>query len=144
MFGVYYAKYAYNYLIKELIMAKRRATVQYKTGSGAKAKIVSDRIWIQGLDVVQSRGNDIMLKLYRDEQDKAVLTTNRDGDKQYQCSIPVEAGAYAYIGVNAMKALVATSRVRELDGEQWVHLTFDSLTPSVSDFARATAVKEVK
>lgn len=125
-------------------MAKRRATVQYRTGSGTKAKVVTERIWINGLDAQQSRGNDIMLKLYRDEAGKAVTTENRDGDQQYQCSIPVEDGAYAYIGINAMKALVATSRVRELDEDQWVHLTFDSLTPSYADFAKAQAVKEVK
>lgn len=125
-------------------MARRKATVRFKTGTGAKAKVVAETVWIQQLDAEQVKGDDIILKLYRDENGKAVLTNDRDSKPQYQCSIPVEGGAYAYVGVNAMKALVATSRVRELDGDQWVHLTFDPLSPSISDFARATAVKEVK
>ena len=124
-------------------MAKRRATVRFKTGTGAKAKVVAEAIWIGNLDQDQAKGSDIFLKLYRAEDGKAVVTENQAGEKQYQCSIPIEGGAYAYVGVNAMKALVATSRVREVDGEQWVHLSFDSLTPSPADFARATAVKGV-
>lgn len=125
-------------------MARRRATVRFKTGTGTKAKVVAEQIWIQQLDAEQVKGDDIILKLYRDEEGKAVITNDRDSKPQYQCSIPAEGGAFAYVGVNAMKALVATSRVRELDGDQWVHLTFDPLAPSFGEFAKATAVKEVK
>lgn len=127
-------------------MARRRSTIRYKTGTGAKAKVVADTIWVQQLNPDQARGTDIYLQLFKGEDGKAVLTEDNKGVVQYQCSIPMQGEAYAYIPVNAMKALIATSRVRTLeeDGTTWIHLTFDSLTPSHSDFARATAVTEVK
>lgn len=125
-------------------MARRRATVRYNTGTAKNPKVQAEQIWINQLDGQQAKGDDIILKLYLDEDGKAVLTPDREGNLQYQCSIPVEGGAFAYISVNAMKALVATSRVRDIDGDNWVHLSFDNLTPTVSEFARATAIKEVK
>ena len=125
-------------------MAKRKSTIRYNTGTAKSPKIQAEQIWINQLDATQAKGSDIILKLYRDENGKAVLTADKEGKPQYQCSIPVEDGAFAYISVPAMKALVATSRVRDVDGDHWVHLSFDNLTPTVGEFARATAIKEVK
>lgn len=125
-------------------MAKRKSTVRYNVGTAKSPKIQAETIWINQLDATQAKGSDIILKLYRDEEGKAVLTSDKEGHPQYQCSLPIEDGAFAYIGVNAMKALVATSRVREIDGDHWVHLSFDNIAPSVGEFARASAIKEVK
>jgi len=119
---------------------RRRATITYKTSKG----LVHDTIWIQNLVQEDIVNNAVLLKVFYDENNKAVVSTNNDQVQQYQASVPVQDGAFAYIPVNAMKALVAVGRVKDLENEgKWLQLVLDPLRPPMTAFNLATAVKKI-
>lgn len=120
-------------------MSRRRSTVTYKAGE----ELVHDRIWVQAIKPEDIQGNTILLKLFREQDGEAVLTQNNDGELQYQVSLPIQDGAYAYIPINAMKALVAMNSVRTLDDETWVQLVLDPIQPSMRDFSKAQSISDI-
>ena len=121
-------------------MSRRKCTVSYKV----KDEVVNESIWIQQLNQEQARSKGIVLRLQYDESGNAVISENNTGIKQYQVSEPISGGAYGYVPVNAMKALMASGRVRQLsEKEVWVHLVFDNLVPSPAEFNSAPIVTKL-
>lgn len=124
-------------LTKEYAMSiKRRSSITYKTGE----ELITDTVWINNLQPEDINGNTVLLKLFRDEDGEAVTTPSQEGALQYQCSLPIKDGAFAYVPVNAMKALISMKRVRKLNDEEWVQLVLDPIQPSLSSFNKAETV----
>jgi hypothetical protein len=118
-------------------MKYRISTVSYKLG----AQLVSEPIYIQGANKDTDRV--IMLRLYRDSNNNAVLSTSKKGVKQYQFSEPFEGGMFAYVSVNATKALIALNRIRKIRNQDWLELELSSMVPSPEEFASATPTKKL-
>ena len=120
---------------------RRRATVTFSDKNG---EVHHNQIWVQRLKDTDIQGNSVILKLYRDEDNQAVLTEDNDGTPQYQVSLPVEEGPYAYVPVNAMKALIATNSVRTNEtNETWVKITLDPISPSLGMFNKYEPTKDI-
>lgn len=123
---------------------RRRATITFSIKKGTKTELVHETIWIQNIKPEDIQNNSIILKLFRDQDNNAVITTNNNDKPQYQVSLPIEDGAYAYIPVDAMKALLALNSVRTLNAnETWVRLVLDPIQPSHSVFNSGVPLREL-
>ena len=116
---------------------KRLSSISYK----ANGKVHTESIWIQRAEATDTV---LVLQLFIDkETNKPVITESQDGVKQYQVSEFGENGRYAYISINAMKALLANGQVREINGSKWVALTLTPLSPTMEQFDKAPVVAKV-
>lgn len=121
-------------------MKFRISTVNYKS----RNKVHTDSIYIRRLNSSDIETVDnkqyVSLKLYRDETGAAVVTENSNGVKEYQVNMPIKQGAYAYIPVTTMKALLANSQVKRLGSQEWVTL---ELLPEKPTYATLTTAETV-
>ena len=118
---------------------KRLSQITYKPAASKPA--VTESIWIQNFPANHT-DSSILMQLFLDKNsNKPVVNTNRDGIKQYQVSV-YGTEAYAYIPVNAMKALKVMGLARTMpNGQVWVQLPLVSMVPSMDDFNSAPAYK---
>lgn len=115
---------------------KRLSQIQYT----ANKKLVTEDIWVHN---IPANFNDdaILLQLFLDKETKQpVVNTNQNGEKQYQANI-YGTETYAYIPVNAMKALKALELAKAMNDQVWVKLPLRSVVPSMRDFNNAPAYK---
>ena len=118
---------------------KRLSQVSYLPTKTAK-QAVTESIWIQNFPT-NHQGNSILMQLFLDKEDKKpVINTNKDGVKQYQVSI-YGTECYAYIPINAMKALKALELAKTIGEQVWVKLPLVSMVPTMDDFNNAPAYK---
>lgn len=124
-------------------MKFRISTVSYK----ARNKVHNDNIYIRRIDTQDIETvNDkqyVNLKLFRDEEGVAVLTENNSGVKEYQANIPVKQGAYAYIPVATMKALIANKQVKRIGSQEWITLELLPERPTCATLATAEIVTKL-
>ncbi len=116
---------------------KRLSQVTFKPS--ATKPVITESIWIQNFPTSHT-GTSILMQLFIGKDNKPVINTNKDGVKQYQVSI-YGTDAYAYVPVNAMKALKALSLAKTINDKVWVNLPLVSTVPSMADFNSAPAYK---